>query len=335
MADVSPPMELGCQFPLLRRRFLAAAGWIEDPPAPMRPPAVAEGGGGDAASRHALAGTAPSLNLLHLARDDDRPQSELQQRREKFAFFEKRCSPVRPPLPWLMGSHTRPVCGCLGSRLRSVRQAHAISTQLPSTLGAEVSPPVIWTGGGVCGGWQLQVAPGLFLSSDAVARNRALLTECGITHVLNCAGHICGNYFEDDGLTYRTLWLMDTPAEDLTCVLYANIDFVRAAIAGGGKVLIHCSQGVSRSSSCVMAYLMATRDEPYDSTYAAVKAVHGIANPNMGFACQLIQWHKRRTAPQPADPPRLYRIAPHSQADPVHLVPKHCSSPQPLPLPRR
>jgi hypothetical protein len=87
-----------------------------------------------------------------------------------------------------------------------------------------------------------QVAPGLFLSSDAVARNRALLAENGITHVLNCAGHICGNYFEDDGLTYRTLWLMDTPAEELTCVLYANIDFVRAAIDAGGRVLIHCSQ---------------------------------------------------------------------------------------------
>jgi hypothetical protein len=70
-------------------------------------------------------------------------------------------------------------------------------------------------------------------------------------------------------------------------------------------------------------------------SYAAVKGVHGIANPNMGFACQLIQWHKRRTAEQPADPPRLYRIAPHGPADPAHLVPKHCTFNQPLPLPRR
>jgi hypothetical protein len=98
MADVSSPMELGCQFPLLRRRFLAAAGWIEDPPASVRRTQPVEGGGRTAA-RPALAGTAPSLNLSHLAGHDDRATSELQQRREKFAFFEKRCSPVRHPAP--------------------------------------------------------------------------------------------------------------------------------------------------------------------------------------------------------------------------------------------
>ena len=34
---------------------------------------------------------------------------------------------------------------------------------------------------------------------------------------------------------------------------------------------------------------MYTRGEGYDKTYSKVKGVHGIANPNMGFACQLLQ----------------------------------------------
>lgn len=81
---------------------------------------------------------------------------------------------------------------------------------------------------------------------------------------------------------------------------------------------------MSRSSSCVIAYMMFKSREGYDQVYGRVKAVHGIANPNMGFACQLIQWHKRRSQEQPAHPPRLYRLAPHSKARPCTIRTSLC-----------
>lgn len=86
-----------------------------------------------------------------------------------------------------------------------------------------------------------QVAPGVFLGSDAVARNRDLLRAHGVTHVLNCAAHVCGNYFPAE-LVYRSLWLMDAPGEELAPLLYSNLDFVERALAAGGRVLVHCSQ---------------------------------------------------------------------------------------------
>lgn len=51
-----------------------------------------------------------------------------------------------------------------------------------------------------------EVSPGLFLSGDSVAKNRETLREAGVTHVLNCVGYICKEYFKDE-LTYRTLYL--------------------------------------------------------------------------------------------------------------------------------
>lgn len=51
-----------------------------------------------------------------------------------------------------------------------------------------------------------EIAPGLFLGSDAVARNWETLEAAGITHVVNCVGFIYPAYFESK-LTYKVLYL--------------------------------------------------------------------------------------------------------------------------------
>lgn len=47
---------------------------------------------------------------------------------------------------------------------------------------------------------------GIYLGSDAVAQNRELLQEHGVTHVVNCVGFLCANYHAPL-LTYKTLYL--------------------------------------------------------------------------------------------------------------------------------
>ncbi|KAL6777000.1 hypothetical protein ACKKBF_B19820 [Auxenochlorella protothecoides x Auxenochlorella symbiontica] len=167
------------------------------------------------------------------------------------------------------------------------------------------------------------VGHGLFVGAECVARNRESLREAGITHVINCVGFLYPAYFSPE-LEYRTLYLQDTPAEDITCIMYDVFDFIQAAVGHGadpaGRVLLHCSQGVSRSVSLTIAYLMWREGRPYEEVFASVKAARGIANPNIGFVCQLLQWQKRRTTGPGAG--RLYRLAPQSPAAPQYLVPR-------------
>lgn len=168
----------------------------------------------------------------------------------------------------------------------------------------------------------------IYLGSDAIAKNREVLKQNGITHVLNCVGFICPEYFKGD-LKYLTLWLRDSPSEDITCILYDVFDYFEDVREQGGRVFVHCSKGVSRSNSLVIAYLMWREKLSFEDAFQRVKAARGVTNPNMGFACQLLQFQKRVHA-IPASPSsvlRMYRMAPHSQNDPVHLVPKLLSNP--------
>lgn len=173
-----------------------------------------------------------------------------------------------------------------------------------------------------------RIADHIFLGSDAVAKNREILRQNGITHVLNCVGFVCPEYFKLD-LVYKTLWLQDSPSEDITSILYDVFDYFEDVREQGGRVLVHCCQGVSRSTSLVIAYLMWREGQSFEDAFQYVKAARGVTNPNMGFACQLLQCQKRVHA-VPASPNsmlRMYRMAPHSPYDPLHLVPKTVSHP--------
>ncbi|KAE9595208.1 putative protein-tyrosine-phosphatase [Lupinus albus] len=173
-----------------------------------------------------------------------------------------------------------------------------------------------------------KVADHVYLGGDAVAKDRDILKQNGITHVLNCVGFACPEYFKAD-FVYMTLWLQDSPSEDITSILYDVFDYFEDVRELGGRVFVHCCQGVSRSTSLVIAYRMWREGQCFDDAFQYVKAARGIADPNMGFACQLLQCQKRVHAVplSPSSLLRMYRIAPHSPYDPLHLVPKMLMDP--------
>lgn len=176
----------------------------------------------------------------------------------------------------------------------------------------------------------------VFLGSDAVAKNRDVLRQNGITHVLNCVGFVCPEYFKND-LVYKTLWLQDSPTEDITSILYDVFDYFEDVREQKGRVFVHCCQGVSRSTSLVIAYLMWREGQSFETAFQQVKAARGVTNPNMGFASQLLQCQKRVHA-MPVSPSsvlRMYRIAPHSSYAPLHLVPKLLARPNAMALDSR
>ncbi|KAM3345329.1 hypothetical protein P3S68_025038 [Capsicum galapagoense] len=181
-----------------------------------------------------------------------------------------------------------------------------------------------------------KVAEHVFLGGDAVAKYKDILKQNGITHVLNCVGIVCPEYFKSN-FVYQTLWLYDSPSEDITSILYDVFDYFEDVREQQGRAFVHCFQGVSRSTSLVISYLMWREGQSFDDAFGYVKEAKDITDPNIGFSCQLLQYQKRVRA-SPLSPSlllRMYRVAPHSPYDPLHLIPKMLNDPSPSALDSR
>jgi protein-tyrosine phosphatase len=61
---------------------------------------------------------------------------------------------------------------------------------------------------------------------------------------------------------------------------------------GGGAVLVHCYAGVSRSASCVIAFLMQECGLTFMEAMTYVRKKRPIVFPNFGFQRQLMDFEK-------------------------------------------
>ncbi|KAF3665156.1 Protein-tyrosine-phosphatase MKP1 [Capsicum annuum] len=84
-----------------------------------------------------------------------------------------------------------------------------------------------------------KAAEHVFLGGDAVAKDKDILKQNGITHVLNCVGFVCPEYFKSD-FVYQTLWLHDCPSEDITSILYDVFDYFEDVREKNGRGFVHC-----------------------------------------------------------------------------------------------
>ncbi len=120
---------------------------------------------------------------------------------------------------------------------------------------------------------------------------------------------------------YLTLYLEDSPNQDIVRILYDVFEFIEKAhaSASGGSVLVHCTQGISRSAALCIAYIMYNRKVPYDEAFKGVKSIRGVSNPNIGFTCQLLHWQKQLN-PATREPHNMYVLrSPLSPSPPLAL----------------
>ncbi|CAM9948196.1 unnamed protein product [Heterosigma akashiwo] len=158
----------------------------------------------------------------------------------------------------------------------------------------------------------------LYVGSRNAAKSKGLLQSLNIKHILNVTPNRvvdpnagCPNFFEKDpNFTYKRVAIFDNISESILPHLKSCITFMDQG-KHYGNVLVHCNQGVSRSCSMVIGYLMKRQGMTYDEALAYVRERRPQANPNFAFESELRKWECERIH---ADPPTraLPRACPSS-----------------------
>lgn len=148
----------------------------------------------------------------------------------------------------------------------------------------------------------------LFIGGALAARSVYTLQHFGITHILCLCSNEIGQSDSQypDLFEYKNFSISDNEDSNISGIFEEACDFIDHVEQIGGKVLVHCFEGKSRSATVVLAYLMLRKKLTLLEAWNALKRVHRRAQPNDGFAKILLdldrklhgkvsmEWHQRK-----------------------------------------
>jgi protein-tyrosine phosphatase len=104
--------------------------------------------------------------------------------------------------------------------------------------------------------------------------------------------HLFKAFYKPFGMKYKGLKLVDVAQTNIALHFDDVAEFIDEALANGGKLLVNCEMGLSRSSTCVLAYLMLRQKMTAGEALKMVRQ-HRPVRPNPGFLAQLAELDKR------------------------------------------
>lgn len=129
----------------------------------------------------------------------------------------------------------------------------------------------------------------LFLGSKQHAADIEALRQMKIKFILNCTPDLLNLMEDDSSCEYFRIPVEDLEDVKLGPFFEAASDFIERGLAEGrGSVFVHCHQGISRSVSFVLAWLLISRRiTNLDDAIGFIRHRRWLADPNKGFIAQL------------------------------------------------
>lgn len=133
----------------------------------------------------------------------------------------------------------------------------------------------------------------IYLSGETGANDPEKIKELGITHILNISVGIPNYYEDNEKIKYKRIPIEDNVGVNLKEYFPTVFSFITNALESGGRVLVHCFAGKSRSASFVIAYLMHIHKMSYMDVFKHVQSHRSVVEPNLGFELQLYAFERQ------------------------------------------
>ncbi|XP_056135718.1 dual specificity protein phosphatase 5 [Lampris incognitus] len=147
-------------------------------------------------------------------------------------------------------------------------------------------------------GKPVEILPFLYLGSAYHASRHDYLSDLHITALLNVSRRNLqpakGHY------DYKWIPVEDNHMADISSHFQEAIEFIDHVKQSGGKVLVHCEAGISRSPTICMAYIMRTQRLHLDDAFDIIKQRRTLISPNFSFMGQLLQFEAEVLSSAPA-----------------------------------
>ncbi|XP_048170675.1 dual specificity phosphatase 28 [Corvus hawaiiensis] len=141
-----------------------------------------------------------------------------------------------------------------------------------------------------------QVTASLLLGTARAACDEELLAREGVTFCVNVTRQ--QPFPRLQRVRGIRVPVFDDPAEDLYRYFEPCGAAIEEAVRCGGKCLVYCKNGRSRSAAICTAYLMRHCQLPLKDAFEAVKTARPVAEPNAGFWSQLQRYEEDLQIPK-------------------------------------
>jgi len=144
----------------------------------------------------------------------------------------------------------------------------------------------------------------LYVSGEYCVTSLDFLTTQAITHVVSVfteqiPANVCGK------LTVLHIPVRDEGDYPIIERFLEISAFIDRAASIGGKVLVHCSAGMSRSATCVIAHVMLKKNLSAQNAFHFVRQRRPLVQPNVGFIKQLLSF-ERDVLPELLEPSQYF-----------------------------
>jgi protein-tyrosine phosphatase len=130
-----------------------------------------------------------------------------------------------------------------------------------------------------------EVYPGIYVGDWNASLNKEKLEENNIKNILSIVNGCAKNYPAD--FNYELIHVNDDDWVNISAHFDRAVEFIKNSLDKKEKILVHCSRGMSRSVSLVIAYMMDVHKMSYEESLSIIKSKRSCANPNPGFETQL------------------------------------------------
>ncbi|XP_060624157.2 dual specificity phosphatase 28 [Anolis sagrei] len=145
-----------------------------------------------------------------------------------------------------------------------------------------------------------KVTDSLFISNSKSACDESLLAQERITFCLNVSRQ--QPFPSTQQIQTLRIPVFDDPSEDLYKYFDRCSDAIESIVQNGGRCLVYCKNGRSRSAAICTAHLMRNQNLGLKEAFELVKMARPVAEPNPGFWSQLQKYEEHLQMQHRADP---------------------------------